>query len=227
MTQSMAQNKHNDHTAHDHTAQANPNDQMADASAEPDSPHAVSMSDVSLGREWQLENEVVIEHDFAASDWQSAVWSDAFDTTFQKSCLILSDFVLGLITDKSFHVSCRWTDNDEMQSLNLQFRGKDNPTNVLSFPSDDGPIAPDDALGENQADCYLGDLAFGYQIMAKEARDMGISLEDHMAHLMIHGLLHLIGFDHEMDDEAEEMEALESAALALIGVANPYAEADL
>jgi probable rRNA maturation factor len=81
---------------------------------------------------------------------------------------------------------------------------------VLSFPAPDGPGAP------------LGDIALGFATCAAEARDQGKSLADHLRHLVIHGVLHLRGWDHETDDEAEAMEALERALLAGLGVADPY-----
>jgi probable rRNA maturation factor len=106
------------------------------------------------------------------------------------------------------------TDDAEMRGLNRAWRGKDTPTNVLSFPSEDQPDFPGP----------LGDVVLAYETIGAEARNTGISFADHVSHLVIHGLLHLLGFDHVSDDEAERMEAIESAALAALGVADPYAE---
>ncbi|TCK06895.1 rRNA maturation RNase YbeY [Marinobacterium mangrovicola] len=104
---------------------------------------------------------------------------------------------------------------EESQTLNREYRGKDKPTNVLSFPFDVPPGIPMD---------LLGDLAICADVVAEEAVEQEKSLQDHWAHMVIHGTLHLLGFDHINDDEAEEMEALERDLLARLGIADPYAE---
>ncbi len=108
-----------------------------------------------------------------------------------------------------------------MQRLNSTFRGKDKPTNVLSFPAP--PMPP----GAGDADSlFLGDLALGYETCAAEALAEEKSLGDHLAHLVVHGVLHLMGYDHETEAEAEEMEGRERAILASLGIADPYAGAE-
>lgn len=102
------------------------------------------------------------------------------------------------------------TDDAAVQDLNARFRGKDAPTNVLSFPSDE------------PAPGFLGDIALGYETCAREAREKGVALADHAAHLIAHGLLHLVGYDHIEDADAEEMERLETEILAGLGVSDPY-----
>ena len=102
------------------------------------------------------------------------------------------------------------TDDGAVQDLNARFRGKDAPTNVLSFPSDE------------PAPGFLGDIALGYETCAREAREKGVALADHAAHLIAHGLLHLVGYDHIEDADAEEMERLETEILAGLGVSDPY-----
>jgi probable rRNA maturation factor len=111
-------------------------------------------------------------------------------------------------------VSLCLADDAALRALNLSWRGIDKPTNVLSFPA--APGRP----GEAPA---LGDIALAYETLAREAEDLGISLADHYRHLLVHGFLHLIGYDHETDGEAERMEALETKILARLGVADPYA----
>lgn len=101
-------------------------------------------------------------------------------------------------------------DDAHVQQINAQFRDKDRPTNVLSFP------APDSARP------HLGDLILAYGVCAAEAADQGKSLSDHLSHLIIHGVLHLLGHDHQADDEAEAMEAEERRLLASLGIADPY-----
>ena len=107
------------------------------------------------------------------------------------------------------------TGDAEMRDLNRVWRGKDEATNVLSFPAD--------AVKDRG---FLGDLVLAYETARKEAHAQDIPLTDHVRHLVIHGMLHLLGFDHEEDEEAERMETIERIALASIGVADPYAEAD-
>lgn len=101
-------------------------------------------------------------------------------------------------------------DDGHVQQINGHFRDKDRPTNVLSFP------APDSARP------HLGDLILAYGVCAAEATEQGKSLSDHVSHLTIHGVLHLLGHDHEIDDEAEAMEAEERRLLASLGIADPY-----
>ena len=102
------------------------------------------------------------------------------------------------------------TDDAAVRELNSRFRDKDKPTNVLSFP------APDNAFP------HLGDIVLAYGVCATEAEAQGKTLADHLSHLVVHGVLHLLGRDHEDDAEAEEMEAEEREILAQIGVADPY-----
>lgn len=111
------------------------------------------------------------------------------------------------------------SDDAAVHELNRRYRGKDAPTNVLSFP------APDIAFPENEAGPRpLGDLVLAYETLVREARDQDIPLAHHLQHLVVHGLLHLLGFDHETDREAEEMEAIEVEILAGLGISNPYHE---
>ena len=116
-----------------------------------------------------------------------------------------------------------FTSDEEVQVLNAEWRGKDKPTNVLSFPMlarEDLLELPDDGPPE-----LLGDIALAFETCAREAMDKGVSLPDHTSHLIIHGLLHLAGLDHEIsEDDARAMEILEIKALALIGIADPYGD---
>lgn len=104
--------------------------------------------------------------------------------------------------------------------LNADFRGKPKPTNVLSWPDFDGPVPEPDADGE--ARLFLGDIAIAFETCRREAEEGAIPFDHHVTHLVVHGVLHLLGHDHESDAEAEEMEALETNVLASMGVPNPY-----
>lgn len=104
----------------------------------------------------------------------------------------------------------------QVRRLNRDYRGKDKPTNVLSFAALDGGTPP---RGEIWS---LGDVVLALGVCRKEAKAQGKSLEQHLMHLVIHGVLHLLGYDHEADDEAERMEGLEIAALKRLGIGNPY-----
>lgn len=103
------------------------------------------------------------------------------------------------------------TDDETVRDLNARFRGKDRPTNVLSFP------APETARP------HMGDLVLALGVCVAEAEQQGKTVGDHLSHLVVHGVLHLLGHDHEDDAEAETMEAKERAILAMLGVADPYA----
>ena len=101
--------------------------------------------------------------------------------------------------------------DEAVRDLNQRFRDKDRPTNVLSFPAAESAFP------------HLGDVVLGYAYCAAEAKTQGKTLSDHLSHLVVHGVLHLLGRDHEDDAEAEEMEAEEREILAELGVSDPYA----
>lgn len=103
------------------------------------------------------------------------------------------------------------TDDEAVAELNAEYRRKAGPTNVLSFPAAQNPEG------------FLGDLALAYGVCAREAEQQNKSLADHLQHLVAHGVLHLVGYDHMNEDEAAEMEGLERRILAGLGVADPYA----
>jgi probable rRNA maturation factor len=111
-----------------------------------------------------------------------------------------------------------FTSDAEVQALNRRYRAKDKPTNVLSFPAPrEAPGMPD--TGDPH---HLGDVVLAAETVAAEARELAIPLPHHVQHLVVHGVLHLVGYDHETDAEAEAMEALETRLLATLGVADPY-----
>jgi probable rRNA maturation factor len=112
-------------------------------------------------------------------------------------------------------VSVTFTSDEEVRALNSKWRGKDQPTNVLSFP-----MAEESELAGAQ---LLGDIVLAFGVCAAEAADKQVAIEIHAAHLVVHGTLHLLGYDHETGEgDAEEMEEAERLALAAIGIADPY-----
>ncbi len=122
----------------------------------------------------------------------------------------------GFAAPAGLEVSLCLTDDAEVRRLNARWRGIDEPTNVLSFPAAPAERASDAPM--------LGDIALAYETLAREAEELGASLADHYRHLVAHGFLHLIGYDHQTDEEAHRMEELETRILAKLGVADPYAE---
>ena len=114
-----------------------------------------------------------------------------------------------------------FTSDEEIQTLNAEWRHKDKATNVLSFPMLEREDLLD--LSPSGPPEMLGDIALAFETCAREAAEKGIAVEHHASHLIVHGLLHLAGYDHETSDEdAEAMEALETKALAVMGLADPY-----
>ncbi len=113
-------------------------------------------------------------------------------------------------------VSCLFCDDAAIRALNAQWRGQDKPTNVLSFPTGTPAAAGTVRL--------LGDIVLGFETIEREAREEGRPLDAHVAHLLVHGLLHLLGHDHAEPREAEAMEALETRIMRKLGRADPYAD---
>ena len=116
-------------------------------------------------------------------------------------------------------VSIVLTDDSTIRALNREWRGIDKPTNVLSFPA----LQPSAPQKPGDAPRMLGDIAIAYQTMRREADEEGKPFDHHLSHLAVHGFLHLIGYDHENDDDAEAMERLETEILAQLGIPDPYA----
>lgn len=118
-----------------------------------------------------------------------------------------------LAVNEALEVTVRLVDNAEIQELNREYRGKDSPTNVLSFPCDwDLPEEPR----------LLGDIVIAVEVVNQEAREQKKKMEAHWAHIVIHGLLHLLGHDHVQEEQAEVMEGLEKRILQALGFPDPY-----
>jgi probable rRNA maturation factor len=114
-------------------------------------------------------------------------------------------------------------DDALVQTLNRDYRDKDKPTNVLSFALLDGSDDSDDALAREEGmPILIGDVILAFETVRREAREQGKSIENHLTHLVIHGVLHLLGYDHQSDPDADRMERLETSILARMGIADPY-----
>ncbi len=149
-----------------------------------------------------------------ADGWQSEPDAEA---VIQRAIAIAAEMVDADVGDAE--VAVMLTDDAGIRTLNSNWRGIDIPTNVLSFPAlqPTGPRGPDDAPR------MLGDIAIAFETTRKEADNEQKPFDHHLSHLAVHGFLHLIGYDHETDDDAETMEALETEILAQLGIPDPYA----
>ncbi len=151
-----------------------------------------------------------------ATDWE-ALANRAAEATAQ---------VVPELAHENLLVSLVMADDEEVHALNKQWRAKDKPTNVLSFPM----LSREEvcrAAADEGAPGMLGDMILAHGVCMREAAEKDVSVEVHASHLVVHGLLHLAGYDHELGEaEAEEMENLERKALALMGIADPYAVED-
>ncbi|MET1755233.1 rRNA maturation RNase YbeY [Novosphingobium sp. RD2P27] len=150
--------------------------------------------------------------------WPSQVaWEDLAQRAAEAAAQVADE-----LRNPRLAASLLFTNDEEIQALNRDWRGKDKPTNVLSFPMLDRASLV--ALTPHGPPELLGDIALALETCAREAQDKGLSVEHHAAHLIVHGLLHLAGYDHETSEaDADAMEALETKALAIMGLADPYA----
>jgi probable rRNA maturation factor len=147
-------------------------------------------------------------------------WQDEPDAeaVIQRAIAAAAETVDADVADAELAVML--TDDSGIRTLNSNWRGVDKPTNVLSFPA----LRPDGGRREDDAPRMLGDIAIAYQTMRREADDEQKPFDHHLSHLAVHGFLHLIGYDHETDDDADAMETLEQEILAQLGIADPYAD---
>lgn len=163
-----------------------------------------------------MDLDIALETDWPAStDWE-ALASRASDAAIS---------VAPELANPRLSASLVFADDTELHALNNEWRGKDKPTNVLSFPMLEREELLD--LSPDGPPELLGDVALSFETCSREAQEKGVPLEHHAAHLIVHGLLHLAGHDHETSpDDAAAMEALEIKALALMGIADPYGDND-
>ncbi len=164
-----------------------------------------------------IEAEVLNEGWAPTTDWASLT-QEATDAAIR-----VSGFSALIEATVCVEIAVRLTSDAEVLILNKQFRGKDQATNVLSFPMLEQSEVAEIADGRDPV-VILGDLALARETCTTEAKEKEISLETHTTHLIVHGVLHLLGYDHMGDAEAEAMEDLERKALASLGIADPYGD---
>lgn len=155
----------------------------------------------------------------SCEDWLTQV-PDAEDLCGRMAAITLglAKDALGDLPPDRLEISVVLSDDAEVQELNRQYRGQDKPTNVLSFAAlddEDTPIPEEGPI-------LLGDIILAYETTVKEAQAEEKTVANHLSHLVVHGVLHLLGYDHIEDDEAEEMEGLERTVLAALGIPDPY-----
>ena len=150
----------------------------------------------------------------SSSRWENLVRSAA------EAAVAESAFPQLASSERAVELSVRLTSDDEVKGLNARWRGKDKPTNVLSFPQcEPGEL---DNLAPAGPELMLGDIVLARGVCEGEAEEKGVSLEEHATHLLVHGTLHLLGYDHQDDDSAEDMESREVRALERLGISDPY-----
>ena len=177
--------------------------------------------DVEPDTDWISPAQNKVENNFADLRWKALLPSG------QPLCIQLLDKFVQVTEISRCSISVLWTNDSEMAGINKQFRQQDKPTNILSFPAQD--FLPDIQISDTKASdtqapepIFLGDMALGFETVTDEAADNGQPAEHHLAHLFLHGLLHLVGYDHQNEAKAEEMEALEIQLLAEMNIPNPY-----
>lgn len=166
-----------------------------------------------------MANEPEIALSIEADHWLKAV--PEVEDTARRAAAAALGAAAGEDADR-MELSLVLADDALVQQLNRDYRGQDKPTNVLSFASLDDEDAPEPEDGP----ILLGDVIIAYETVVAEAAAEGKTMTNHLSHLIVHGVLHLLGYDHMEDDEAEEMEALEVAVLAALGIPDPYGPPD-
>ena len=188
---------------------------MTEMPPEPDSPDPDPLS----FEQWQTDGGSHLEMVIDRQNWPDDV-IDAARPALTRATDIACD-VFGW---PQLEIGALLCGDDRIRALNSTFRGKDAATNVLSFPSGDDAGMPAVPSADPQTLLAPGDIAIAYDTLQREAAQAAKSVNDHLTHLWVHGLLHLMGHDHQDDDEADRMEAGEIRVLARLGIANPYTQ---
>ncbi len=155
---------------------------------------------------------------------EAGSWGDESDVLATVDRIIAAALDVGKFdVPKYAELSLVLTDDAHIRELNRTWRGHDKPTNVLSFPAGEGG-EPDVSDDYSDQPMLIGDIVIARETLEREASEEGKSIDDHFAHLLVHGFVHLMGYDHENEVDAEEMEAVERQILAGLGVQDPYAD---
>ena len=161
--------------------------------------------------------EVAIDAD---EEWDSSRSWETLARNAAEAAIAESAFPQLAMSKRPVEISVLMTGDEKVRELNAEYRQKDRPTNVLSFPMSDAEELRDtNVVGP---ELLLGDIILARGVCEVEAAEKGVTVEDHATHLIVHGTLHLLGYDHDGDDEASDMEAREIRALERLGIANPY-----
>ncbi len=163
-----------------------------------------------------IQIELSREEPWPESDWE------ALATRAARAAIARTPHGPLIDTPAMVEISVRLADDEEVRHLNNQYRQKDKPTNVLSFPMVQPDLIQSVSLNSDDGELLLGDIVLAHGVCVAEAEERGISVEAHATHLLVHGTLHLLGYDHMDDGEAEAMEEIERQALADLGIADPY-----
>jgi probable rRNA maturation factor len=153
--------------------------------------------------------------------WDSATDWDALSEKAVAAALAATPFAHLATIPASVEIAVRLTSDAEVHSLNTAYRQKDKPTNVLSFPMVQADLL-ESLTNTDDGEVLLGDIVLAQGVCAAEAAEKGIAVSAHATHLVVHGMLHLLGYDHIRDDEADRMEAIERMVLAQLGLHDPY-----
>lgn len=165
---------------------------------------------------------MMLEIDLEAdAEWDSSSHWQPLARAAAEAAVAESDYRDLATTRRTIELSIRLSTDEEVQLLNSKWRGKDKPTNVLSFPLAE-PYELEAAADGDAPELMLGDVVLAHGVCSAEAAEKGVRFDDHAAHLIVHGTLHLLGYDHQVDSDAADMEAREVRALERMGIANPY-----
>jgi probable rRNA maturation factor len=161
--------------------------------------------------------EIALEAD---EEWDSSRSWDLLVRRAVEAAIAESAFPDLAKSGRPVELSVRLTSDEQVQALNAHWRGKDKPTNVLSFPMAEAYELTDENVSSKEL--LLGDIIVARGVCGREAAEKGVPVEQHTTHLIVHGTLHLLGYDHQADSDAADMEAREVRALARLGITNPY-----
>jgi probable rRNA maturation factor len=161
--------------------------------------------------------EVALEAD---EEWDSSISWEPLVRKAVEAAIAQSALPDLARSGRPVELSVRLTSDDQVRTLNAHWRGKDKPTNVLSFPMAETYELNDETFASKEL--LIGDIIVANGVCAREAAEKGVSLGQHATHLIVHGTLHLLGYDHQSDADAVDMEAREVRALQTLGIANPY-----